>query len=253
MELNDIVSVIPNFSSWNHADKIRFFAWYLQSKKGRDRFQASDISVCYDKLKIEKPSSISPFLAQMEKRKPQEVLRNGQGYSLERRVRDKLESKYGQRSATVQADKLLLSLPEKIPDLAERTFLNEAIICFRHKAFRAAIVMTWNLAYHHLCDHILRNRLSDFNREWPVQFAKKHAQARTSAISVHDDFAELKESEVLQICRAANIITQDMNKVLKEKLDKRNSAAHPSSVVITPHTTEEYIIDLVTNVVLKLV
>ncbi len=64
---------------------------------------------------------------------------------------------------------------------------------------------------------------------------------------------ELKESEVLQVCRSANIITNDLFKIFKEKLDKRNTAAHPSSVEIAPHTAEEYVIDLVTNAVLKLV
>jgi hypothetical protein len=42
-------------------------------------------------------------------------------------------------------------------------------------------------------------------------------------------------------------------KSFREKLDKRNTAAHPSTVEIASHTAEEYIIDLVTNGVLKLV
>ena len=253
MELDDLARVIPSLTSWNHADKIRFFAWFLHAKRGKEFFKPADIVSCYHELKLEGPSAVAPFLAQMEKRKPKEVLRVGQGYYLERRLREHFEKKYGQRESTVVADKLLLDLPSKVSNLAERTFLDEAIICFRHKAFRAAIVMTWNLSYHHLCDFTLKNRLADFNREWPIQFPKRHQQARISAVACHDDFSELKESEVLQICRAANITTQDMNKVLKEKLDRRNSAAHPSSIVITSHTVEEYIIDIVTNVVLKLV
>ena len=113
--------------------------------------------------------------------------------------------------------------------------------------------MTWNLSYHHLCNYVLNNHLGEFNTYWPTQFQKNHAKAKIQMIGKYDDFSELKESEVIQICRAANIITQDVNKILKEKLDKRNSAAHPSSIEIKPHTAEEYIIDLITNVVLKLV
>jgi hypothetical protein len=48
----------------------------------------------------------------------------------------------------------LLELPAKIPDLAERSFLDEGLRCLRCKAFRASIVMTWNLAYDHLCRYI---------------------------------------------------------------------------------------------------
>ena len=42
-------------------------------------------------------------------------------------------------------------------------------------------------------------------------------------------FTELKESEVLQVCRSANIITNDFLKILGEKLDKWNTAVHPST------------------------
>lgn len=251
MNLEDLVSSVPGFSKWTHADRIKFFAWFLHSKRGRERFKPADIIACYKELHLDPPSSVNPFLAQMESRRPKEVLRNSQGYALEKRVRDALEAKYGQRAATVLADRLLLELPAKLPNLAERTFLNEAIICFRNRAFRAAIVMTWNLAYDHLCEYILNDlkRLADFNAQLPKSFPK----ARISAVAKKDDFSDLKESEVLQVCRSANLITNDVFKILKEKLDRRNTAAHPSTVVITPHTAEEYIIDLVTNVVLKLV
>lgn len=250
MELEDIVNGIPGFSNWKDSDKIRFFAWFVHSKSSRDRFSPADIRACYDELSLEKPSDVNPYLVQMLNRKPREVLRDKRGYVLEKRLKDHLESKYGQRLATVQADKLLLDLPSKIPDSAERIFLDEAIRCFRCKAFRAAIVMTWNLAYDHLCLHVLSapNRLADLNRQLPKSFPK----ARISAVNNRDDFTELKESEVLQVCRSANIMTSDLLKILKEKLDRRNMAAHPSTVEIAPHTAEEYIIDLITNVVIKL-
>jgi hypothetical protein len=144
----------------------------------------------------------------------------------------------------------LIELPSKISDLAERSFLDEAVRCFRCKAFRAAIVMTLNLAYDHLCGYVLTtpNRLADFNLHLPKSFPK----ARISAVNNRGDFTELKESEVLQVCRSANVITNDIFKIFKEKLDKRNTAAHPSTVEIAPHTAEEYIIDLITNSILKL-
>jgi hypothetical protein len=250
MELEDIVNGIPGFSSWKDSDKIRFFAWFLHSKRGRDHFSPADIRACYDELSLEKPSDVNPYFAQMLNRSPKEVLRDKQGYVLEKRIKDRLESKYGQRLATVQADKLLIELPSKISDLAERSFLDEAVRCFRCKAFRAAIVMTLNLAYDHLCGYVLTtpNRLADFNLHLPKSFPK----ARISAVNNRGDFTELKESEVLQVCRSANVITNDIFKIFKEKLDKRNTAAHPSTVEIAPHTAEEYIIDLITNSILKL-
>jgi len=68
-----------------------------------------------------------------------------------------------------------------------------------------------------------------------------------------DDFAEeLKELKVIEICNSAGILTKDMHRILAEKLGRRNSAAHPSSVEIKQLQAEEFIDDLITNVVLKL-
>jgi hypothetical protein len=252
MKLAEFIPTVSGFSKWSHADKIRLFAWFLHSKRGRDRFKAADITACYAELHMTPPSSVSPFLTQMEKGKSKEVLRNAKGYALESSVREKYETKYGQRVMAVTVDKLLLDLPSQVPNLAERTFLDETIKCYRAGAFRATIVMAWNLAYHHLCDYVLRKHLAAFNAQWPKSFAKRHAGARVSAVVKHDDFAELKESEVIQICRTAAIISGDLFKVLNEKLDKRNSAAHPSNIVIHMQTAEEFILDLITNGVVKL-
>jgi hypothetical protein len=251
MDLEELVNSISGFLNWTDADKIRLFAWFVYSKRGQDRFSAADIRGCYEKLSLQQPSDVNPYLAQMLNRRPREVLRDNRGYVLEKRLRDQLERKYGQRIATIQADKLLIELPNQLPELAERAFLDEAIRCFRCKAFRAAIIMAWNLAYDHLCWYVLNSssRLADFNSQIPRSFPK----ARVSAVSNRDDLGELKEFEVLQVCRSANIITNDLLKILKEKLDKRNTAAHPSTVDIAPHTAEEYIIDLIPNVVLKLI
>lgn len=250
MDLESLVTGIPDFPQWTHAEKIRFFSWFIHSKLQQERFSPGDIRKCYAKLTLEQPRDINPYLHQMFSRKPREVLRDSKGYALERRVRDGFEDRYGKRPTTINVDKLLVDLPSKIPELAEQTFLDEAIRCFRVQAFRATIVMVWNLAYDHLCDHIFKDalRLQDFNTQLP----KSYPRSRISCIKSKDDFGELKESEVLQVVRSANLISNDLHKILIEKLSKRNSAAHPSNIVIVPHTAEEFVLDLINNVVLKL-
>jgi hypothetical protein len=114
-----------------------------------------------------------------------------------------------------------------------------------------AVVMTWNLAYHHLCDHVLKHRLTDFNARWPVVYPGHHKKG-AKAIATMDDFTELKESEVIEICNSADIITKDVHRILAEDLGRRNSAAHPSSVTIGQLQAESFIDDLIKNVVLKL-
>jgi hypothetical protein len=106
---------------------------------------------------VAKPSSIGAFLTALLKKKPPQLLKNKSGYRLESRVRATLDQKYGERDSTVHVHKLLTELPTKIKIPAERGYLDEALICFHHKAFRAAVVMCWNLAFDHLCEFVLND------------------------------------------------------------------------------------------------
>lgn len=252
MKLGDFVNGIPGFSKWTHADRIKFFAWFLHSKRGRERFSPADIKACYADLGMDEPSAIQPFLAAMEKRRPREVLHDRRGYALEKAIKDQFEAKYGQRDITIQVTQLLSELPTKVPNVVERDFLNEALICYRHGAFRAAIVMCWNLAYDHLCDYVLANHLPAFNARWPTRFEGHYKKAGVSAITTRDDFAEFKEDQMIELCKAASIISDDTFRILKEKLGRRNTAAHPNSIKITQLQAEDFISDLVNNVVLAL-
>ena len=112
--------------------------------------------------------------------------------------------------------------------------------------------MCWNLAFHHLCTVVLAKHLVAFNQQWPITLSNHHTKAKIKAIAKMDDFSELKESEVLQICRSAGILSVNTYNVMKEKLEKRNAAAHPSDVEITQAQAEVYIDDLIRNAALKI-
>jgi hypothetical protein len=247
VELKELVAQVPDFAQKKHVEKIRIFAWWLHTHNSQESFTGSDLNNCYRRLTLEPPGSISPFIKSLIERSPKQVLRCKGGYCLEKRVRDKYDEELGQRAATVHVHKLLKELPDKIPDLAERQYLEEALTCFKHKAFRAAVVMTWNLAYDHLCQIVLKSHLTTFNAQLAKSFPKE-----SIIVAKRDDLTELKESQVLQVCKSANIISGSVHKVMKEKLDRRNVAAHPSGVSILDTTAEEFIRDLVENVVLKL-
>jgi hypothetical protein len=250
MELDELVSQIRDISAWAHTDLVKLFAWHLHTAQQSEQFDPKDIRGCYESLNIEPPVSINSVLQGLEKKKPKEVLRSAQGYRLEKRIRDKFDAQYARRPTAVHVDRLLSELPSQIPNLAEKAYLNEALICFRYGAFRAAVVMCWNLAFDHLCQFVLTDskRLSDFNAQLPRSFPR----ADISSVSKRDDFNELKEYQVLQVCKSANIISGSVHKVLKEKLDRRNITAHPSGISTSQLTAEEFIKDLVENVVLKL-
>lgn len=250
MELEELAAHIPNLADWAHADLVKLFAWHLHTAKQIGHFDPKDVSACYDALNIELPASVNSVLQGLDKKKPKEILRSSKGYRLEKRVRDKFDVEYGRRPTAVHVDHLLTELPSRIPSLAEKTYLDEALICFRYGAFRASVVMCWNLAFDHLCQFVLvdTQRLADFNTQLPKSFPK----VDISSVSKRDDFTEIKESQMLQVCKSANIISGSVHKILKEKLDRRNIAAHPSGVMTLQPTAEEFISDLIENVVLKL-
>src|SRR5437588_7102838 len=251
--LKELVDRIPEYSSWNHAEKIKFLAWSLNAQDSRERITGTDIARCYDTWHEERPTAIQPFLVAMEKKTPKETIRDSAGFRLVKAVREQFDAKYGQRGTTVKVERLLGDLPGKIPDRAERDFLSEALTCFQNSAFRAAIVMTWNLTFFHLCHYVLKHKLAEFNAEYPKRYPGLHKKAKAPTIAIYDDFAsDLKESEVVEICRSANIITKEQFNALDRQIGRRNSAAHPSTTVITVLQAEEFIHDLVTNVVVKI-
>src|SRR5438128_1858815 len=136
MDLNSLRRATPGLSEQSHADKIRLFGWYLHTEKRINYFQPADVGNCYDALHIGRPSSFSGYFANLVSAK--ELLKSSSGYRLENRVRETIDKKYRSRPATVQVAELLRSLPEKIPNLAEQTYLDEALRCFEAEAFRAS-------------------------------------------------------------------------------------------------------------------
>lgn len=126
LELKSLVQSIPDFDAWNHAKKIKFFAWYLHSQRGVERVSAADIGGFFDQLHIPKPSNITPFLAQMEKKNPKEAMKDSRGYYLAKSVRDAYESKYGQQTAdpTPKTEKIL---PISLVHGAKRVYLERII------------------------------------------------------------------------------------------------------------------------------
>jgi hypothetical protein len=251
MELGELKQLVPGLADKSHNDLIKIFGWFLHIHKNKATFTGADIGQCYAALHLSAPSSFGGYLKNLFDRK--DILKSGGAYKLEHKVRAAFEGKYGQSEITVKVTNALAGLADTIPDMAERDYYKEALSCYTHGSFRAAVVMTWNIAFSHLCDHVLAKRLADFNARWIISYAGHHKN-KTKAIASMDDFNdELKESEVMLICRDAGIITKNIYNIMHASLGKRNAAAHPSTVIIDKLQADAYIMDLITNVVLKIV
>ncbi len=250
MTLEEFAQLIPGMEGMSHTDRIRHFGWFVHTQQQKDRFAPADITRCYDQLHLGKPGNVHGLLQQIADKKPPELLKDTRGYRLEARVRAAIEVKYGSRPVAIAVSAMLVGLPGKVPDSAERLFLTEALTCYRSGAFRAAIVMTWNLAYDHLVTWVVAKHLAAFN----AAIVKKYPKRSGVSMTKKEDFAdEFTEFEVIEVCGVASIIDKNTKKILNEKLVKRNMAAHPSLVEITIHQAEDVISDLVNNVILKLV
>ena len=177
---------------------------YLHVHKNRERFTQPDIRSCFDARNMSCPNLSQEFKRLVEKR-PKVLLPDSSGYRLESAIRKKLDDKYAEHETTIAVSQLLRDLLGKVSDEAECHFLSEAIKCYRHKAFRAAIIMAWNLAYDHLLRWILKDptRLSTFNASILARVGQKRGNGLV--IAKREDFEDLKESEVLDIMGLASL------------------------------------------------
>ncbi len=247
MKLAEFAAMVPGFDALAPRDMICHLAWYLHVRGGKETFVTQDIGQCYKELDLVAPN-VSQYLGRLSQEKPPTILRNKSGFRLARLIRIELDKKYALNPTTIAVSKILTDLMAQVPNLAERAFLQEALKCYTVEAFRSAIVMAWNLAYDHLMRWILADpkRLNAFNSALAKRFPKK------GQFSKSEDFEDIKEFDMVELCGTAGLLGSNTVKILKEKLTRRNIAAHPSNVVVTEHQTNDVITDLVNNVVLVL-
>ena len=247
MTLDEFIDSIEGFELFGISQQILAIAWFMDRQEKRPNYTEAQIIDRFDRVRLPRPANFGSVFAELCQNNL--LLRSPSGNCcLARTTLSKLYATYSKRPTTIAVQNLLAELPAKLTQEHDRAYLDEALICFKHGAFRAAIVMAWNLAFDHVCTVVHGTYLSKFNLQLPTSYPK----ARIASVSTKDDFAELKDYEVIQVCRSAGIISVSVHKLLKEKLDRRNIAAHPNGVCINQHTTEEFILDLVNNVVLAL-
>jgi len=248
MQLAEFASIVPGFDDLGERDKIRHFAWYLHSQRTMQVFATGDIRKCFEELLLV-PPNVSLHLSRMADAALPSLIQSRGKYKLHRRIKTELDGLYAAHPITIAVSKLLTDLPAKVPDLAERAFLEEAINSYKVRAYRAAIVITWNLTYDHLIRWIFMDpaRVAALN----VAFAKRF-QKKPFTVAVSQDLEDIKEFEVVESCGTAGLVSSNIVKILKGKLTKRNMAAHPSTVVVIEPQANDVITDLVNNVVLAL-
>ncbi len=248
VEIERFVLSINSFSSLSPNEKILAFIWFLHYRKNIAEVTTKDVRSCFSSAHLV-PPHLSVYMPNLANLKPPRLIRRKNHYKLEANVRAQLTALYGVEQGHIRVTSLLSELPRRLPIVSERDFLQECLKCYQAGAFRAAIVMAWNLTMSHLIDWIMADpaRLSAFNSS-----ISKRYQRISLKISKRHDFEDLKDEQVVEICNTANLMSKNVVTVLLEKLKKRNIAAHPSNHRFTQLQADEIVIDLIENVVLQL-
>jgi len=247
-ELHDFAGSVPGFYRKTAVEQLLALAWFAEAQQQRLSFDGRYMRQCFREAGLE-PPDLSVYLPRLASKKPPQLMKEKGGYRLAGATRRELDKRFGGDPTVVAVAKTLEELPAKLPDLAERVFLTETLNCYRVKAYRATITMAWNLAYDHLMGWIVEDpaRLAAFNTGLATRYPKK-----TVAIAKAEDFDELKESETIEAARTGRVLDKNTTQILKDKLNRRNMAAHPSRVMFTQHQADDAITDLVNNVILVL-
>lgn len=247
-DLSSYLERVPGFEQLPQASQVAILGYFIHAWLRQDRFAVGNLRDLYAEAKCAAPRNISDVIARL--RSAKRVLQDKRGYylsaSTEREIVSGRPGIAPARQSTIRASKDLRALVARVNSPQGADYLAEAIACFEAQCLRAAIVMGWAVCYDQVLEYVLAKRLIDFNQE----LAKRNQKVKH--VTQREDFAELKESLVLEVCRAAAVVSKATWKTLDRSLNTRNDYAHPSGRTIVAATAEAFIEDIVNNAIVKL-
>jgi hypothetical protein len=225
-------------------DLTRFLVYWAVEIHGGVAVFPKLLASLFDALDLAAPAHPANALAKLKHEK--ELVRADGGYRASAHLKEAMREELENTPPLLKAEPRIADLLKKVARADAKSFLEEADLCLRANAPRAAIVMTWIVVMDHLYEYVLAHKLPAFNAE----LVKKNW--KITSITAKDDFSEIKkEKDFIEICRAANVFNNDVRKILDEKLGIRNTAGHPSTVTVHGTKAVNFIEDLVDNVILK--
>ena len=244
-------SHLPDVDCMSAADLIDYFVYFHTINIGNTAIKPSEVTEYFDQLDLSKYSNPSTYLSRNSATKggvKPKFLRKKNGYVLERSREKDIARTLKTSPGKMETNHLLRELLDKIGNKNESAFLEEAIICYESGCKRAAIVLVWLLAIDHIQRYIYKKERIAFNK---VLSKNTDKRIKITSISKFDDFSEIPEGKFIEFCRTSKIISNDVRKILEQKLGTRNTAAHPAAVTISDVKTTDFVIDLIENVLLK--
>jgi hypothetical protein len=250
MKIEEFADNITDFYSMNSSDQIKYLVYYLLIVCKQDGVRPNEVKKLFENLHILPYSNISKYLNEKSSGKKQSRLfvKKKDSFYLLKETKEQVDLTYINSKPKLKVSAELKDLAIKITNPNQNAFFEETIKCYSVGAYRATIIMIWNLTVDHLFEYILAKKLTEFNI---VLAANTDKRIKITCVSIKDDFNEMPENKFIEFCRSAKIISNDVRKILDTNLGIRNSAAHPSNITFTENKTISIVEDLINNVLLK--
>lgn len=246
LKISELLDKVEGFENLTQKEQVKLMSFFFCVEHQVDSFLPSQIRSCFENESLRVPANVNNEVKKLTDEKPPTFVKKGSGYTFERNVRKSLESVYLGSTHKQIISTTLRDLIPKLKSKEQQSFLEEAISCFEIKSFRAAIIMTWLLTMDTIYEFVLAKKLSEFNTA-----IQTHGKYKKIIVSTKDNFSDIKESDFIELLRIAKIISNDTRKILDEKLDFRNTCAHPNTIVIKETKAISFIEDIIENVMVK--
>lgn len=170
------------------------------------------------------------------------VIITPQGWELTKTGIKRVEELTGISESWSKVTSRFNTLLDSITNTDSYEFIQEAIICFENRLLRSSVVLSWVGAISLLQDHVIREKLAEFNYEVRKRDSKwKDAKTK-------DDLGRIKEYDFLQILVSLSIIGKNVREELEVCLKLRNGCGHPNTLKIGEYRVSAHLETLVLNV-----
>lgn len=169
------------------------------------------------------------------------AVRSEGGWELNEDGRRHVAEILGHARPPPESDRLKAALA-KVANPEAHAFLEEAVHCYGHRLYRAAVVLSWVGALWLLYAYVEKNCLAAFNAE-----ATRRNPKWRGAKNV-EGFARMQESDFLDIAETLNVIGKSTKKQLQGCLDLRNGCGHPNKLRLGENAVANHIEMLALNV-----
>lgn len=246
MTIETLLNKTEKFHLLTQSERVKVIAYFYCVVFNKIEFSATEVKKCFIDENLDSPSNIHREISILTNGRPPTLIKKGDRYTFHRDKWKELNELYLDSKHSREISTSLRGLIVKINSPEQKIFLDEVIICFEVKCYRASIIMTWLLVMDILYVSVLRNSLLEFNMA-----IQAHGQYKKIIITKKEDFSDLKESIFLELLRVSKIISGDEFKILKDRLDFRNTAAHPNTITIKESRAIAFIEDLIENIITK--